>query len=129
MKSGFLPFVKKLLGYSSILVALALGLSFLLPPSFLTPALPYLFLFFLSVTIIGYYLLIRASDKRFMKFLNTYLLITLAKLFLFIAVMVTYILMHKQDAMPFGLSFFILYLCYTAFEVVALTKFSKTIQQ
>ena len=129
MKSVFLKFVKNMLGYTAILIAIALGLTFLLPHSCFTPALPYLFAFFMAVTISGYYLLIKATNKRFLRFLNFYLLITMAKLLLFVAVMVIYILNHKWDAIPFGLSFFILYLLYTAFEVVALTKHQPDVAQ
>jgi len=128
MTPGFAKFVSNLFGYTAILVAIAMALKFILPLNFFTPALPYLFLFFLSVTILGYYLLLRASGQRFLKFLNVFLLITLVKLMLFIAVMVIYILLHKWDAMQFGLSFFILYLSFTIYEVVALTKFSRTLQ-
>ena len=106
MKSGFTQFVKNLIGYTAILVAIVFGLKFILPATLFTPALPYLFLFFFSVTITGYYLLIKATDKRFLKFLNFYLLITFTKLILFIAVLVIYILMNKWDALPFGISFF-----------------------
>jgi hypothetical protein len=128
MKPVFLKFVKNLLGFTVILIAFAFGLAFILPPAFISPALPWLFLFFLAVTISGYYLLIKATNKRFLKFLNYFLLITLVKLILFVGVLVIYIMMHKWDAVPFGLSFFILYLFYTAYEVVALVKFSKTLQ-
>jgi hypothetical protein len=129
MKSGFLQFVKNLIGYTAIIVAIAVGLKFILPLNYFTPALPYLFLFFLAVTIAGYYILVKAADSRFMKFLNYYLLVTLVKLLLFIAVLFIYILMNKWDALPFGISFFILYLVYTAIEVVSLSKYTRTIRQ
>ena len=129
MTPGFLSFVKKVVSLSAILVALALGLTFLLPISFFSPALPYLFPFFIAVTLFGYYLLLNATEKRFLRFLNYYLLITLVKLILFIAVMVIYILLHRWDAVPFGIAFFILYLGYAAIEVVALTKIQQPPQK
>jgi hypothetical protein len=58
--------------------------------------------------------------------LNVYLLTTVIRLFLYVAVMVTYILLNKPDILPFSITFFILYLCYTIFEVVWLVSFSRT---
>jgi hypothetical protein len=58
--------------------------------------------------------------------LNVYLLTTVIRLFLYVAVMVTYILLNKPDIFPFSITFFILYLCYTIFEVVWLVSFSRT---
>jgi hypothetical protein len=97
-----------------------------LPSEFITPTLPFLIPFFISVTLISTYLLIRSSQKKFIKYLNVYLLTTVVRLFLYVAVMVTYILLNKPDLFPFSITFFILYLCYTIFEVVWLVSFSKT---
>jgi hypothetical protein len=97
-----------------------------LPSKLITPALPFLFPFFISVTLISSYLLIRSSQKKFIKYLNVYLLTTVSRLFLYIAVMVTYILLNKTDILPFSISFLILYLCYTIFEVVWLVSYPKT---
>jgi len=58
-----------------------------------------------------------------------YLLITTLKLLLFIAILVIYILLNRKDAVPFGLSFFILYLVYTVFEVISLANYSKNLSK
>ncbi len=38
------------------------------------------------------------------------------------AVMITYALLNREDARPFIISFFVLYIVYTVIEVVALLK-------
>ena len=40
------------------------------------------------------------------------------KLFLYLIIMVTYALLNRKDAVPFLISFFILYLLYTVFETI-----------
>ena len=127
--SAYLSLLKRLLIFSLILGLIATVLFFLLPLKFITPKLPFLFSFFIAVTLISSYLLIRSSQKRFLKYLNVYLLTTVVRLFLYVAVMVTYILLNKPDLIPFSITFFILYLCYTIFEVVWLVSFSKTGRQ
>jgi hypothetical protein len=125
INSVYLSLLKRLLIFSLILGSIAALLFFLLPAKFITPMLPFLFPFFIAVTLISSYLLIRSSQKKFIKYLNVYLLTTVIRLFLYIAVMVTYILLNKNDILPFTISFFILYLFYTVFEVVWMVSFSK----
>jgi hypothetical protein len=129
MKSEYIDFLRKLIIYSLILSFLVVGAVLIFPKKYFTPAMPYLFLFFISVTLISYYILVRASKKTFLKFLNYYMLITVVKLLLFIAVLILYIFLNRNDAVPFALSFFILYLCYTIFEVVRIIAYSKVLQQ
>jgi hypothetical protein len=125
IKSVYLTLLKRLLIFSLILGSIAVVLFFLLPSKFITPMLPFLFPFFIAVTLISSYILIRSLQKKFIKYLNVYLLTTVVRLFLYVGVMVTYILLNKPDLFPFSISFFILYLCYTVFEVVWLVSFPK----
>jgi hypothetical protein len=126
VSSVYLSLLKRLMIYSLILGSITGVLFFVLPSKFITPTLPFLIPFFIAVTLISSYLLIRSSQKKFIRYLNVYLLTTVVRLFLYIAVMVTYILLNKADVLPFSITFFILYLCYTIFEVVWLVSFSKT---
>jgi hypothetical protein len=129
MKSVYFNFFRTLIIFSLILSFTAIGLLFLLPKAYMTPVLPLLFIFFLTITLISCYILIKAAQKKFILFLNYYLLTTTVKLLLFIVVLITYIMLNRKDAIPFALSFFILYLCYTIFEVVFIVRYSKTIQK
>ena len=124
--SVYLSFLKKLLVFSLIPGSVGAVLYLTLPRQFITPVLPFLFLFFISVTLISAYVLIGSSRKKFIKYMNVFLLTTVVKLFLFVAVMVAYVFFNKSDLIPFTISFFILYLFYTVFEVTWLVSFSKT---
>jgi hypothetical protein len=123
--SPFLDFLKRLLLFSVIIGIIATALWFTLPSKLLTPALPFLVVFFFAITLIGFKILIQFAGKKFIKFLNAFMLLTTVKLFLYIGVMVIYILLNKRDALPFGIAFFLIYLLYTVFEVVSLLKSMK----
>lgn len=123
--STYIGFLKRILVFSAILGLLALIAGFLIPGKLLTPALPFLLLFFLSVTLISFYLQINSLKERFIKSVNMYMLLMAAKLLLYTIVLVIYALTRREDIIPFMIAFFILYLCYTVFETVALLKIQK----
>ena len=129
MKSFYLQYIKNLLIFSLILGFIIWGVSYLIPHKYITPTLPFQFIFFIALTIIVCIILIKASRERFNKFLNTYLLITTVKLLLFLAIIIVYLLQNRSDAAPFAISFFVLYLCFSTFEVVSLVLYSKNFQQ
>jgi predicted neutral ceramidase superfamily lipid hydrolase len=123
---GYLTFFRRILIFSVILGVIATGLRFLVPSHYITPTLPWLFAFFIIVTMAGYYFILGSSNTKFIRFINSYLLVTVVKLFLFIGVIFFYLLNNRQDAAAFAISFFILYLCYMIFEVVNLVSFFKS---
>jgi hypothetical protein len=122
----YLTFLRRIVVFSVILGLMTTGLRFLVPAHYITPTLPWLFVFFIVVTITGYYFILRSSNTKFIRFINSYLLVTVVKLFLFIGVIFIYLLNNRQDAAAFAISFFILYFCYMIFEVVNLVSFFKS---
>ena len=123
--SPYIDLLRQVMIFSVILATAGLILFFMLPAKFITPALFFLFPFFISVTLITSYILIRESGGRFIRFLNIYMIITIVKLFLYFAVLVVYIMLNKKDLLPFSITFMVLYLLYTIFEVIWLVRFSK----
>jgi hypothetical protein len=122
----YLTFLLRIVVFSVILGLMTTGLRFLVPAHYITPTLPWLFVFFIVVTITGYYFILRSSNTKFIRFINSYLLVTVVKLFLFIGAIFIYLLNNRQDAAAFAISFFILYFCYMIFEVVNLVSFFKS---
>ena len=118
-------FIRRILLYSAFLAFAAVILSLLLPSGYLTPALPALIIFFLLVTWLILWYLMKASDKSFIKFVNAFMITTGLKLLLLILVIVAYIFLNRSDAVPFLVAFFILYLFYTGFEVYTVLFLSK----
>lgn len=123
--TGYLNFLRRILIFSFILGIITIGTEFFAPTKYVTPALPWLIIFFLAVTLVGHYFILRSGNSKFIRFINAYLLVTIVKLFLFIGVIFLYLLHNRQDAAPFAIAFFILYLCYMIFEVIYLVSYFK----
>ena len=50
---------------------------------------------------------------------------TVIKLLLYIGIIASYIFTHKEDAISFVIVFLILYIIYTGFEVIYISKYLK----
>jgi len=126
MKSAYLKFLEHLLIYSAILGAVAIILYVFLPKHFITPVLPFLFFFFAAITLISNYILLRSLKSKLSRFINTFLIMTIVKLILYVGIMIIYVLLNRSDAVPFMITFFILYLFYTIFEVVKMISLTRS---
>jgi hypothetical protein len=124
MNSAYIKYLRQLLIFSGLLGAIAMVAFFILPGSFFSPALPFLFIFFIATSLLSFYYLLQSVSKRFIKFVNTFLLTIIFKLFIYAGVMIVYAFLNRSDAIPFMLGFFILYLCYTVFESVNIIKYT-----
>jgi hypothetical protein len=127
--SGYLTFLRRILVFSIVLGLFATGIGLLAPSRYITPTLPWLFVFFIAVTLAGYYFILRSANTKFIRFINSYLLVTVVKLFLFIGVIFLYLFHNRKDAAAFAISFFVLYLCYMIFEVINLVSYFKSSHQ
>jgi len=116
-------FIIRLIVLSLILGTIAYGLTFFLPKTYFSPALPFLFPFFFSATLILFYFLLKSAEKKFASFVNRFMLATFLKLLVYITFLLVYVFTRKEDAIPFIFSFFILYVVYTVFEVIAILKY------
>jgi len=125
MKNPYIKFLKDLLVYSLIIVVVYILLSYILPKPYLSPALPFLFPFYIATTLISYHYMLRSLHRRFSKFVNRFMAATAIKLLWYVVIMALYVAFFRIDAMAFAINYFILYLCYTVFETVSLVKYSK----
>ena len=117
MQPKYLDFLKKLLIFTIILALAGYFLTYLLPEKFISPTLPALFIFFFSVTGVVHYVLLRISVKRPNSFINYFMLLTFGKLMFYLSIILIYSLIKRDEAVSFILSFAVLYLFFTAFEV------------
>ncbi len=122
MNSVYLKYLKQLLIFSVIIGFIVLVFSFILPKTYVSPALPFLIFFFIATSLLSFYYLLQTINKRFIKFVNTFLLTIIAKLLLYVGVMIAYVLANRTDAIAFMMGFFVLYLCYTIFEATCIIK-------
>ncbi|MBQ8223283.1 MAG: hypothetical protein IJZ87_08095 [Bacteroidales bacterium] len=95
-------------------------------PQYVTPHWIILITFFTIVSVVIYFLTVKMRGKGDnSKFTLFYMGTTIAKLMLYLAIIVTYALISKDDAKSFIMTFLAYYLCYTTFETYSLTKLNK----
>jgi len=124
MDTNYLSFVKKLLVFTIIISTVTFSLYSFLPDQFTTPSLPFLLPFFFSITLISFYMQLKASQNSFARFTSSFMMITFLKLMILMAVLLLYVLTHRKEAIPFILWYFMFYLFFTAFEVIYLQRIS-----
>ena len=125
MKSDYLQYLKKLLIYSAIIAVIAFVIAFFLPDNFVSPAMPFLLVFFVAVSLLTHYFVLKTMVKRMSLFVNFFMISIFVKLIVYIAIIIIYGLMNKHDMIPFVITFFVFYFLYTLFELIAVLKVQK----
>jgi len=125
MRTRFKVYIKK-----SIILTIAIGiiayiLTFFLPERYCSPTLPYLIIFFFAVNMIVHYLLQKAEERQFRRFITNYMLATFLRFFLYLIIIIAYVLTNRNDAIPFIITFFILYVIYSIHEVITILPVSN----
>ncbi len=128
MNSDYLQYLKKLLIYSAIIAIVSFVLAFFLPDEYVSPSMPFLLLFFIAVSLLTHYFVLKTVAKRTSQFVNFFMISIFVKLILYIAIIVIYGLTNTADLIPFVITFFIFYLLYTLFELVAVLKLQKNLK-
>lgn len=125
MNKLFLQFAKGLTIYTLLITLLSVAFNYSLPGVHITPVYLYLIAFMYAVNFLLLAKLSQAIQNRPNRFINTYMLLNFGKLFLYIAIIAVYVFMYRQDAIPFTITFFIYYVLFTAYEIIALLKIKK----
>jgi hypothetical protein len=125
MRNTIFQFIVKLALFTIIILVLTFSLNYLVPTVWLTPVMPFLVLFFAIVTAVVYYVIKKATAKRFNRFVLLFNLSTLVKLIIYIGVLSTYIVLFPKDRIQFLAAFFVLYICFTVFEIALLLRSEK----
>ena len=113
-------YIIRLLTFSVIISAISYILFKYVLAKYYLDVFPFLIAFFALTSIFIHYILLKASDFRIAKFSTFFMGSTSAKLFLYIIFLVIYVLADKSNAVPFLLTFFVLYFLFTIFETVSL---------
>ena len=87
-------------------------------PGFYIPVIPFVILFYTLVAIVFHFILVAISKHKISKFANYFMLTSTLKLIAYIFFIVIYLLLKKENAVPFIVYFFLLYIGYTAFEIL-----------
>lgn len=129
MKSPFFTFVKWLLLFTIIVGFVGYMIFFLIPVKYYTPTYPFLLAFYFALTLIVHNLLQKAVNKRPARFINLFMLTTFLKLFFILIVMVIYALIRSNDAIPFIITYFCLYILFTTFEVISILNYARSVSE
>lgn len=104
--------------FSLIVYAILFNLQSSLPPKAIFGDFYIIQLLIFAVTLGLHSGLMNAGKKSNQAFIRFFMGATAVRLFIYMAIMIIYALFNKEKAFGFILHFFILYLLYTAFEVV-----------
>jgi len=118
-------FLLRLLILTAFMEVVSFGWSYAMPQQWVTPVLPVLPVFFMAVTYLIHQGFVKAIGLRPQQFVTRFMLITTIKLISFMVLLLIYALMFKEDAIQFLISFFVMYVIYSAFEVIAVMKLNK----
>ncbi len=124
-KRIFQGFIRKTAITTIVVIAAGMLLFTNIPAEYYSPAFPFIIAFFFFATIIVFYYMLKAVEKRPARFVNVFMLTTMLKLMLYLAVMLVYVLLNREDGKPFILAYFVLYVIYTVLEVGSILKANK----
>lgn len=106
----------------AVLGALIFG--FLVPEKY-SAIFPLVLLFFYLFTIFTHYLQIRQAGDKFSKFARVNMIVSLARLLVYSAVIIVYLVMVKSNVATFIILVCVLYILYTFLETKELTRIMK----
>ncbi|HAH59055.1 MAG TPA: hypothetical protein DCL86_12980 [Bacteroidales bacterium] len=115
-------FLKKLLMLSAGVAFFILIFYFAYHGKWFSPALPFLLIFFMAITLLSYYFIQKSAMRNPRRFIQVYLITTAARLILYIVIIMLYVFLYRDDALYFLSAFFTLYVTYSVFEVMVLAK-------
>jgi hypothetical protein len=115
-----LKFIKRIIIFAAIITSVASLLFNFFIPQFYIPIFPFLILFFVISSIAVHAILTHAGKLRISKFSTFFLGSITTKLFIYIIFITIYVLVDKKTAVPFLVTFLILYFVFTFFETYSL---------
>jgi hypothetical protein len=121
-------FFRKLTIFTLLIAFGSAILFYLIPPENISPAFPYMLAFFYLSSLGIYAVLAKSIRKRPAVFSTNFMFITVLKLFILMVFLGFYIYLNRDDAIPFVIGFFVLYIAYTVFETIEIMKLLKTIK-
>jgi hypothetical protein len=116
----FKDFIKRIIIFSAFISAISYFLYHFFIPQFYLRIFPFLIIFFLATSIIVHFILTKAGKQQIRKFSTFYLGSISAKLLIYIIFITIYVLVDKSTAVPFLITFLILYFFFTFFETYSL---------
>lgn len=121
MKELINRFIRNLTIFTAILAILGFTVSYF-TPGIITKFWPFLLLLFAGITLSLVTLLFSASEKKFSRFSNTFMVASMLKILILLIIIAGYAFKFQDDAIRFSLTLFVYYILYLAFEIYWLMK-------
>jgi len=125
MKELLSRFIRNLIILTAILASTGFAVSYF-TSGVITRYWPLLLLLFAGITLTLVAVLISASEKKFSRFSNTFMLASMLKILLLILVIGGYSFKFPGDAIRFSVTLLVLYLIYLGFEIYWLLQLQRT---
>jgi len=121
MKDLLNRFVRNLTILTAILGVSGLVISYF-TSGLMTKYWPILLLLFAGITLSLVTLLFSASEKKFSKFSNTFMIASMVKILLLLVLIAAYSFKFPSDAIRFSITLLLFYILFLAFEIFWLLK-------
>jgi len=125
MDTSFNKFSKQLILIAFMALVLTFGLTYFVPPNFISSVWPFILGFFFAISMLVHRFLLKKSADNQGKFINAFMLSTTIKLVLYLSIILIYVLLNRDDAIGFIFTFFAYYLIFTSFEIYSVLKFLR----
>jgi hypothetical protein len=124
MKELLNRFMRSLTFFTAALAVTGIAVSYL-ASGLLTIYWPLILMLVAGITLIIVSLLFSASEKKFSRFSNTFMIASMLKLLLLLIVMSAYSYANPTDAIRFSVTLLVFYIFYLALEIVWLLKLQR----
>jgi H+/Cl- antiporter ClcA len=125
MKELVNRFIRNLLIFTALIAFAGIGFSYL-TTGLISKFWPLLLLLFAGITLTLVTLLFSASEKKFSRFSNTFMIASMLKIFLLLILIAAYAFKFPDDAIRFSVTLLIFYLLFLAFEIIWLLKLQRS---
>ena len=125
MEKNSLQYLRNLSFFTLIFYIPGILFFFLAPEKYVSPALLLIYPVFFIISLISFQIINKNLTIKFSSFVNVFMILTVAKLLIYLLIIIVYSLIFRNDAVNFIVSFFIIYLAFTIFEILAIIKLSQ----
>jgi len=124
MKELLNRFIRSLTIFTAFMATAGFVVS-LFAPGLITQYWPLILMLVAGITLIIVALLFNASEKKFSKFSNTFMVSGMLKILLLLVIIVAYSFTNPGDAISFSITLLIYYISYLALEIYWLLKLQR----
>lgn len=124
-RSSSSRFILTLLIFSVLAGVVLFLLSGFIPVKYFSTLYPFILAFYFAESLIVHLVISKSVEKKPIRFVNRFMMITGVKLMVYLVIMVVYAVVNKEEALGFIIIFFALYLFYTPLQVIFALKLVK----